>query len=75
MGSEVTNPMTAVSAFETTINTRLDGTRKSLDRTSNNLVGSQDHDYGSVMSPGSPIRVGKSNLATIGYKLQNTEAK
>lgn len=74
MGSDVTNPMTAVSGKDTAANTRLDQTRKSLDRTSNQMIGS--HDYGSVMSPGSPIKANRgANLATIGYKERNTEAK
>ena len=76
MGSAVSNPMTAVSNFQTTAHTRMDQTRKSLDRLSNNLAGgSQDHEYGSIASPASPIKVGRSNLATIGYKQRNTEIK
>lgn len=58
------------STMETSANgTRFDQ-RRSIDRTTQN-----EPDYGSIMSPGSPVKPGRANLAYSGHKQQRTESK
>ena len=66
METEITNK--GISTMETSVNgTRFDQ-RKSLDRTMMTTA-NNEQDYGSILSPGSPInKPGKANLAYSGHR-------
>ena len=72
MDTEITKG--GYSTMETSANgTRFDQ-RKSIDRM-NVLSPTNEQDYGSILSPGSPIKAGMRNLASSGHKQQRTETK
>ena len=80
MDTEVTKGVTTGvnSSMATSMNgTRFDQ-RRSIDRATNNLGSAghgADHEYGSVNSPDSPIKVGRANLSMTGQKMRHSDAK